>query len=105
MTKAIRKKVSNNFKKVFHLMNKNKCGKNMENLRNVLDIRPITIAKDYQKLVNIPRFPFQKIFNKNLVTVHKTKEVLAIDEPAYVGRCKIDLSKTSDFHYNYIKDR
>ena len=79
--------------------------KKMESLRNILDIRPITIAKYYQKLVNIPRFSFQKIFNKNFLTLHKIKGVLAIDELAYVGRCIIDLSKTFDFHYNYIKGR
>ena len=51
----------------------------MESLRNRMDARPITNAKDYQKLVNIPRFNFPKIFNKNLLAVHKTKEVLALD--------------------------
>ena len=59
----------------------------MESVRIRVDVRPITNVKDYQKLGNIPRFPFQKIFNKNLVAVHKTKEVLALDKTAYVGRC------------------
>ena len=56
-----------------------------------MDERPISNAKYYQKLRNIPRFPFQKIFNKNLVALHKTIEVLALDRPAYVGRCTLDL--------------
>ena len=58
----------------------------MESIRIRVDVRPITYVKDYQKLVNIPRFPFQKIFNKSLAAVHKSKEVLALDKPAYVGR-------------------
>ena len=45
-----------------------------------------------------------KIFNENLVTVHKIKETLTLNRPAYVGTCILDLCKTLlyDFHYNYI---
>ena len=48
-----------------------------------------------------------KIFSEDLVAVHKIKEILTLDRPAYVGMCIIDLSKTLmyDFHYNYVKSR
>ena len=48
-----------------------------------------------------------KIFNENLVAVHKIKETLTQNRPAYVGMCILDLSKTLmyDFHYNYIKSK
>ena len=48
-----------------------------------------------------------KIFNENLVAVHKIKETLTLNRPAYVGMCILDLSKTLmyDFHYNYIKNK
>ena len=48
-----------------------------------------------------------KIFNENLVAVHKIKETLTLNRPAYVGMCILDLSKTLmyDFHYNYIKQK
>ena len=44
-------------------------------------------------------------FEKNLVAVHKIKETLLMNRPAFVGACILDLSKTFmyDFHYNYIK--
>ena len=48
-----------------------------------------------------------KIFNENLVAVHKIKETLTLKRPVYVGMCILDLSKTLmyDFHYNYIKQK
>ena len=53
-----------------------------------------------------PTYVSSKIFNENLVAVHKIKETLTLNRPAYVGMCILDLSKTLmyDFHYKYIKD-
>ena len=58
-------------------------------------------------MVSKPTFVSSKIFNENLVAVHKIKETLTLNRPAYVGMCILDLSKTLmyDFHYNYIKDK
>ena len=39
------------------------------------------------------------------MAVHKIKEKLTLNRPAYIGMCILDLSKTlmHNFHYNYIK--
>ena len=60
-------------------------GKTTEILRDRVDIRLVTNAKDYQLSVNIPSSISQKIFNENLVPINKTKEVLSLNEPSYAG--------------------
>ena len=79
----------------------------MENIRKRVDVRLVTDQKKLSKLVSKPTFVNSKIFNEDLVAVHKIKETLTLDRPAYVGLCILDLSKTLmyDFHYNYIKSR
>ena len=48
-----------------------------------------------------------QIFNEHLVAVHKIKETLTLNQPAYVGICSLDICKTVmyDFHYNFIKKK
>ena len=103
-----RKHAKNSFEKdFFKLMNNSVFGKTMENLRKRVDVKLVTNNRDLKNLTSKPTFVNSKIFNKNLVAVHKIKEPLTLDKPAYVGMCILDLSKTLmyDFHYNYIKKK
>ena len=86
-------------------MNNSVFGKTMENLHKRVDVRPATDEKKLDKLTSKPTYISSKIFNKNLMAVHKVKETLTLNRPAYVGMCIPDLSKTLmyHFHYNYIK--
>ena len=103
-----RKSAKNDFEKdFFKLMNNSVFGKTMENIRKRVDVRLVTDKKKLTKLASKPTYISSKIFNENLVAVHKIKETLTLNRPAYVGMCILDLSKTLmyDFHYNYIKDK
>ena len=103
-----RKNAKNSFEKdFFKLMNNNVFGKTMENLRKRVDVRLVTDEKKLDKLTSKPTFVSSKIFNENLMAVHKIKETLTLNRPAYVGMCILDFSKTLmyDFHYNYIKKK
>ena len=103
-----RKNAKNAFEKdFFKLMNNSVFGKTMENLRKRVDVRLVTDDKKFIKLTSKPSYVSSKIFNENLVAVHKIKETLTLNRPAYVGMCILDLSKTLmyDFHYNYIKKK
>ena len=103
-----RKNAKNAFEKdFFKLMNNSVFGKTMENLRKRVDVRLVTDQKKLTKLASKPTYVSSKIFNENLVAVHKIKETLTLNRPAYVGMCILDLSKVLmyDFHYNYIKKK
>ena len=98
----------NSFEKdFFKLMNNSVFGKTMENIRKRVDVRLVTSKEKLLKLASKPTFVSSKIFNENLVAVHKIKETLTMNRPAYIGMCILDLSKTLmyDFHYNYIKHK
>ena len=103
-----RKHAKNSFEKdFFKLMNNSVFGKTMENLRKRVDVRPVTDEKKLDKLTATPTYVSSKIFNENLMAVHKVKETLTLNRPAYVSMCILDLSKTLmyDFHCNYIKKK
>ena len=88
-------------------MNNSVFGKTMENLHKRVDVRLVTNEKKLDKLTSKPTYVSSKIFNENLMAVHKVKETLTLNRPAYVGMCILDLSKMLmyDFHYNYIKKK
>ena len=103
-----RSQAKNAFEKdFFKLMNNSVFGKTMENIRKRVDVRLVTDDKKLLKMASKPTFVCSKIFNENLVAVHKIKETITLNRPAYVGMCILDLSKTLmyDFHYNYIKQK
>ena len=103
-----RAEAKNSFEKdFFKLMNNSVFGKTMENLRKRQDIKLVTDEEQLLKWASRPSFISCKIFNEDLVAVHKIKPTLTLNRPAYVGMCILDLSKTLmyDFHYNYIKSK
>ena len=103
-----RTNAKNSFEKdFFKLMNNSVFGKTMENLRKRVDVRLVTDEKKLLKMTSKPTYVSSKIFNEDLVAIHKIKETLTLNRPAYVGMCILDLSKTLmyDFHYNYIKSK
>ena len=88
-------------------MNNSVFDKTMENLRKRVDVKLVTDEKKLMKLTSKPTFVTSKIFNEKLVAVHKIKETLTLNRPAYVGMCILDFSKALmyDFHHNYIKKK
>ena len=77
-------------KDFFKFMNNSVFGKTIENLRKRVDVRLVTNEKKLLKLTSKPTYVSSKIFNKNLVAVHKIKEALTLNRSAYVGMCILD---------------
>ena len=103
-----RKVAKSDFEKdFFKLMNNSVYGKTIENLRKRVNVSLITDPTKLLKHCSKPTFVSCKIFNENLVAVHKIKESLTLNKPHYVGMSILDISKTLmyDFHYNYIKEK
>ena len=76
-------------------------------LRKRVDVKLVPDEKRLIKLTSKPTFVSSKIFNENLVAVHKIKETLTLNRLAYVGMGILDLSKVLmyNYHYKYIKHR
>ncbi|XP_068703881.1 uncharacterized protein [Montipora foliosa] len=72
-------------KDFFKLMNNSVFGKTMENIRKRVDVRLVTDKNKLSKMAAKPTYVSSKIFNKNLVAVHKIKETLTLNRPAYVA--------------------
>ena len=69
-----RKNAKDSFEKdFFKLMNNSVLGKTMENLHKRVDVRLVTDEKKLDKLTSKPTFVSSKIFNENLMAVHKVK--------------------------------
>lgn len=79
----------------------------MENLRKRCDVPLVTDHNKFLKMVSKPKYLEKKEFTEDLVAVHKIKETLVLNHPAYVGMCILDVSKTLtyDFYYNYMKKK
>ena len=67
-----RKHAKNSFEKdFFKLMNNSVFGKTMENLRKRVDVKLVADEKKPDKLTAKPTYVSSKIFNENLMAVHK----------------------------------
>ena len=80
----------------FKLMNNSVFGKTMENLRKRVNIELVNNHNRLEKLSSKPSFVGLKIFDNDLVAVHKLKSRLVLDRPKTL---------MYDFHYNYIRPK
>ena len=91
-------------KEFFNMLINCVYGESMENIRKKIDVKLIKDQKEYLGRVKKPNFISQKIFDKNIVTVHCLKTVLTLNKPIYVEFSILELSKLlmHEFHYDYV---
>ena len=87
-------------------MNNAVYSKTKENLRNSFDVRLVSNKKSYLKWTSKSSYMSQKIFDNDLVPIHKSIVTLRLKKPAYVEMSTLDLSEVLfyEFHYYYIKN-
>ncbi|KYN38697.1 hypothetical protein ALC56_06918 [Trachymyrmex septentrionalis] len=82
-----RTRAKNDFEKnLYKLMNNAVFGKTMENVRNHVDVKLLTV------------------FAENLIAVELRKLEMKFNKPIYVGMCILDISKVClyEFHHEYM---
>ena len=65
----------------------------MENLKNRVDRRLLNNKKNYLKWTSKPSYVAQKIFDNDLVAIHKIKTTLTLNKPAYVRMRVLELNE------------
>ena len=103
-----RKEAKSDFEKdMFKLMNNAVYGKTMENVRNHIDFELVSTQERVQKCINNPNYKGCHIINDELAGVEKTKTVLKLDKPIYLGMSILDLSKVHmySFYYDVLKEK
>ena len=72
-------------KALWKFMNNAVYHKKMENLRNRIDVRLISNKKNNLKWISKPSYMLRKIFDKNLVAIHKNEVTLTLNKATMLG--------------------
>ena len=103
-----RKEAKSDFEKdLFKLMSNAVYGKTMENVRNHIEFELVKTPERMQKCINNPNYQGSHIINESLTGVQKTKTVLKLNKPIYIGQAILDISKHHmySFFYEVAKKR
>ena len=84
-------------KALYKLLNNVVYGKTMKNLRN----RVVNNKKDYLKWTSKPIYMSLKIFDYDLVAIHKSKVTLKLNKPTHVEMYILDLRKALMYKFHY----
>ena len=104
----LRANANNEFEKdLFNLTSNSVFGKAMENIRNLKDMKLVTIEQKYQKYVMKPNFKGDYSFSKDLFTVEMGKTEIKMNKPVCLEETKLDQCKTLiyEFRYGYMRPR
>ena len=106
-TNKIKEAKSDFEKDLVKLMSNAVYGKTMENMRNHIDFELVKTPERMQKCINNPNYRGTHIINDNLTGVQKTKTVLRLDKPIYIGQTILDISKQHMYslYYDVVKKK
>ena len=82
-------------------MNNVVYGQRMENVRNRVDTKHVNDEKDCLKWTSKPAYVTQKIFDNNLVVIHKINTPLMLNKSVYVGMYILALIEVPMYEFHY----
>ena len=102
-------------KGLYTLVNNAVYSKEIQNLRNRIDVKlgnnekvknTLKICTNYLKSTLKPSCMSHKTFHNNIVAIRKIKVSMELKKPADIGMCVLQLNKVLmfDLHYDYIKN-
>ena len=74
-------------KALYKLINNAVFGKTIENVRNRINVKLVSNKRHYLKWTSKPNYMSQKIFDSELVAIHKNKVPLTFKKSAYTLEC------------------
>ena len=84
---------NDNKRRIFEVNGQQCFQENNGENRNIIDVKIFNDKEIYNKLLSRPIFFSQETFENNFVAVHKTKNQLLLNQPAYIGVYILDLRK------------
>jgi len=103
-----RQAACNDFEKDLYKLMNNACfGKTMENVRDRKDIKLVSNARKFFKLIVIQHLESFKIVNEYTVLVNRLRTSALLNNPIYAGFCILELWKVLmyKFYYNVSVDK
>ena len=88
-------------KRIFKLMINSVYGRMMEHLRKRARVRLVINAKKYKKWVSRLSAVLQKIFSRNVATIHEIKLVLTLDKRIYARFSILNLNILLIYEFLY----
>ena len=89
-------------KALYKIMSNAVYCKNIENVRNRIDVEFVSNKKDFLKRTSKPSFMSYKIFGNGLIAICKGAYQTSIHWDVYL---RIEQNIMYEFHYDYIKDK
>ena len=79
----------------------------MGDLRKRINVKLVNNKKNFLKCTSKPSYMSHKIFDNNIVVIHKSKLASKLNKAAYIGIYILDSSNVLmyKFHYDYIKNK
>ena len=87
-------------KQLYKLMKNTIHRKTLKNVRNRIHVKLVYNKRNYLKCTSKPSYMSHKIFDKNIVAIRKSKLELKLNNPAYIWKSILEMSKALMYEFH-----